>query len=359
MTCCTLLEQDDTSTMETRPTLKTIAFMTGLGVTTVSKALKDAPDISKGTRERVKMIARQVGYRPNRAGVRLRTGKTNVISLILNTQEEVFGLTSHLINGISEHLRDTQYHLVVTPYSHQSDPLDPVRYVVETGSADGVILSRTQPNDPRVRYLQEHGMPFATHGRTRENGDHPFHDFDNAHFANAAVTELAKRGRSFIGLLAPPAQYTYRDHMVEGFERGVQECDLRSMIIPGVTVDSSLTEVRAAIAVLMQRQNRPDAIICGSGASAIATVAAVEQAGETVGGTIDIATKQSTEVLQWLRPEIILYGEDVRRAGRDLAIAVLGAITGEPVSRLQTLIGPSRLAAEPTASAPASRETGP
>ena len=66
-----------------RPTLKTIAFMTGLGVTTVSRALKDAPDIGAETKERVRMVARQLGYQPNRAGVRLRTGKTNVIALVL------------------------------------------------------------------------------------------------------------------------------------------------------------------------------------------------------------------------------------------------------------------------------------
>ena len=57
----------------------------------------------------------QIGYRPNRAGVRLRTGKTNVISLILSVETEVLGLTSHLVYGISEHLAGTPYHLIVTP----------------------------------------------------------------------------------------------------------------------------------------------------------------------------------------------------------------------------------------------------
>lgn len=72
-----------------RPTLKTIAFMTGLGVTTVSRALKDAPDIGAETKERVRLVAKQIGYQPNRAGVRLRTGKTNVISLVLTLEEEI------------------------------------------------------------------------------------------------------------------------------------------------------------------------------------------------------------------------------------------------------------------------------
>jgi LacI family transcriptional regulator len=113
-----------------RPTLKTIAYMTGLGVTTVSRALNDAPDIGQATKERVRLVAKQIGYRPNRAGVRLRTGKTNVISLVLSVENEVLGLTSHVVYGISEYLASTPYHLIVTPYRLGGDPLDPVRYIV-------------------------------------------------------------------------------------------------------------------------------------------------------------------------------------------------------------------------------------
>src|ERR1051325_4243575 len=93
-----------------RPTLKTIAYMTGLGITTVSRALKDAPDIGAETKERVRLVAHQLGYRPNRAGVRLRTGKTNVIALVLSIDEEIMGFSSQMVFGISEVLAGTQYH---------------------------------------------------------------------------------------------------------------------------------------------------------------------------------------------------------------------------------------------------------
>ena len=39
--------------------------MTGYSVTAVSRALKDAPDISEQTKERVRLVANQIGYRPN------------------------------------------------------------------------------------------------------------------------------------------------------------------------------------------------------------------------------------------------------------------------------------------------------
>ena len=156
-----------------RPTLKTIAAETGLAVATVSRALKDASDIGEDTKKRVRETAERLGYRPNRAGVRLRTGKTNVIALVLSTEADVMNHTSKLIYSIAESLRGSAYHLVVMPFFGDQDPMDPVRYIVETGSADGVVLNQTQPDDPRVRYLAAHNLPFATHGRTNMGITHP------------------------------------------------------------------------------------------------------------------------------------------------------------------------------------------
>ena len=215
-----------------RPTLKTIAFMAGLGVTTVSRALKDAPEIGQATKNRVQLIAKQIGYRPNRAGVRLRTGKTNVISLVLNAQSSIMGLTSNMVYGISEVLSQTPYHLTVTPYSLENDPMQPIRYIVETGSADGIIMSRTEPNDPRVRYLTEHGIPFATHGRTEMGIEHPFHDFDNEAFAYLSVKSLLAKGRRRIAMLAGPSpSVTYYRHLDRGFSRAMEEGALRVRLL--------------------------------------------------------------------------------------------------------------------------------
>ena len=204
--------QDDPSA---RPTLRTLADITGLGVSTVSQALRGSPEISEETKRRVRLAAQQAGYRPNRAGVRLRTGKTNVIALILNTEGTALGLVEQMVYGISEALSGTGYHLVVTPYS-LDDPMEPVRYVVETGSADGVIISRIQPDDARVRYLLAHHMPFATHGRTNIGVAHPYVDYDNAAFARAAVDLLARKGRKRLALLQPPTGLSYHGHTLEG-----------------------------------------------------------------------------------------------------------------------------------------------
>lgn len=320
-----------------RPTLKTIAYMTGLGVTTVSRALHDAPDIGQGTKERVRLVAKQIGYRPNRAGVRLRTGRTSVISLILAVETEVLGLTSHLVYGISEFLAHSPYHLIVTPYSMGSDPLDPVRYIVETGSADGIIFSRTEPQDARVRYLSQRGFPFATHGRTEMGIEHPFFDFDNARYGELAAERLVGRGRRRLALLGPPPNLTYSQHMSAGFQRVVDRHDLIDVPIRGVTTDSGHDVIREEIARLMISRRRPDGFVCGSAAAAVAMIAGAEGAGFEVGRDFDVVVKESFNMMRSFRGGIEVVHEDFRRAGMALAEAVVRTIGGTPAAELQIL----------------------
>jgi len=320
-----------------RPTLKTIAFMTGLGVTTVSRALKDAPEIGEETRKRVQLVARQVGYRPNRAGVRLRTGKTNVISLVLNTEEQIMGFVSDIIYGISESLADTPYHLIVTPYSRHKDPMEPVRYIVETGSADGIIISRTEPDDARVRYMRERSFPFATHGRTNMGIDHPFHDFDNDAYSHRAVEALVARGRRRLALLTPPPDLSYYHHTVDGFADALAETGAVEYPFNAVTIDNSMDQIRARTAQAMRRENRPDGFISSAGAATLAMVAGIEDAGLVVGRDVDVVSKQSSKLLHLFRPAILVVNEDFRLAGRELARCVIGSINGQPASALQSL----------------------
>ncbi len=322
-----------------RPTLKTIAFMTGLGITTVSRALKDAPDIGAETKERVRMVARQLGYQPNRAGVRLRTGKTNVIALVLSIDEEIMGFSSQMVFGISEVLSGTPYHIVVTPHSHSKDPMQPVRYILDTGSADGVIISRIEPDDARVRLLTEQNMPFATHGRTDAGLVHPYHDFDNEAYARQAVQRLVARGRKRIALLQPPSKLTYYSHTRAGFLAGLREFGAEEVALHA-TIDTPLAEIRDAVEALMRSPDAPDGIICSSGSAAISVNAGIEAAGKRVGRDVDMVSKQSAPILNWIRPEIITAYEDVRLAGRELAKAVIASIDGVAPDMLQSISQP-------------------
>jgi len=323
-----------------RPTLKTIAYMTGLGITTVSRALKDAPDIGTDTKERVRLVAKQLGYQPNRAGVRLRTGKTNVIALVLSIDEELMGFTSQMVHGISEVLGGTQYHLVVTPHSFQKDPMVPVRYILDTGSADGVIISRIEPDDPRVRLLTERNLPFATHGRTDMGIVHPYHDYDNEAYAYQAVGKLVEKGRRRIAFLSPQSRFSFYIHSRIGFEKGLADFGATEVPMGRVTSETPRDDIRTHAERLMRSAEPPDGIVSISGSSTIALIAGLEAAGKKLGDDLDMVSKQSAEFLNWIRPEIYTVNEDIRQAGRELAKALMARIDGVAPELLQNVAQP-------------------
>lgn len=92
-----------------RPTLKTIADIAGLSVATVSRALANDIKIAKAIREKIHKVAGSLGYVPDRAAQRLRTGKAKVISLILDPHQEVLGFENSLILGLTNAQRATNW----------------------------------------------------------------------------------------------------------------------------------------------------------------------------------------------------------------------------------------------------------
>ena len=324
-----------------KPTLKTIARISGLAVPTVSRALNDAPDIGADTKKLVRKIADEIGYVPNRAGVRLRTGRTNVISLVMSTEHDLMSHTARLIASVAGGLRNTPFHLVVTPYFPDQDPMVPVRYIVETGSADAIIMNQIKPQDPRVAYLMERNFPFATHGRTDWSDRHSYYDYDNEAFGRLAVEKLAERGRKNIFIIAPPADQAYGAHMISGVTNGGAELGLSVTIADGITSDSPSAVVVEHMEALFKNRPEIDAVITASTSSAMAAVAAIEKMGAHVGREIDVYSKEAMPFLRMFRQDILTMSEQVNSAGEFLAKAAIQAVRHPELPPMQSLEVPS------------------
>jgi LacI family transcriptional regulator len=325
-----------------RPTLKTIAAETGLAVTIVSRALSDAPDIGAQTKAQVREVARRVGYRPNRAGVRLRTGRSDVVSILMSQEHDVMGSTARLIHAFASELRDTGFHPIVTPSFDDEDPLAQLRYLRDTGSADAVVIDEGRPEDPRVAFLHEHAIPFVTNGRSRMGVPHGRYDFDNERFAARAVGALAERGRRRLLVVGPPIAQAYAQDIMAGASSVAGRTGMRRERLEDASTDMASGALEAAVAERL-RQGGVDAILCSS--VAVACVGAVEGLGLAVGGEIDIAAKEPHPVLRRLRARIVAVREDAAGAGAFLARAALAAIRdpeAEPMTHLD-VPGPDAL----------------
>ena len=328
------------SLKDKRPTLRNLAAKLGLGVSTVSQALRDSPEIAAATRERVKTAATEAGYIPNRAGVRLRTGKTNILSLVLNPEDDGSGFFTNMIYGISDALAGSRYHLVVTPYSLH-DPMEPIRFIAETHAADGIIISRTTPDDPRVSYLSAANIPFITHGRSELGISHCYYDFDNHAYICEALRRLKLRGRRRVALFGPPPGLTYAAHTLAGFRDGLQATGMEGHVVQDVHSDSASGLLQVAAKALVHVRNRPDAIICTSAREAIAVASGLRAGGMEMGRDYDLVAKPISELARLALPDLIGIEEDHRAAGRELARMLIAHIDGAPVSALQMIAAPA------------------
>lgn len=142
-------------------TLKEIAQTLGISVTTVSKALKNYPDVSKKTRKAVIALAQELNYTPNSFAVNLRTKESKTIGLII--PEVVHHFFSGVINGIIDEGEKNGY-LVVILQSNESLELEKkqVAHLINK-RVDGIImsLSNESNNDAHIKEILQKGIPFV------------------------------------------------------------------------------------------------------------------------------------------------------------------------------------------------------
>ncbi len=120
-------------------TLKQIAEELNISVTTVSKALKDYPDVSARTKGRVKELASTLNYKPNSFAVNLRTKESKTIGLIIPVIVHHF--FANVIKGILSHAEKKGY-LVIILQSNESYELEKkqIDLLLRKG-VDGILIS--------------------------------------------------------------------------------------------------------------------------------------------------------------------------------------------------------------------------
>ena len=323
-----------------KPTLRTIADLTGLAVTTVSRALGNAPQISEATRKRVHGVASEIGYLPDRAAQRLKTGRTNVISVLLEPHEEILGFGTSLMHGLARALQNTPYHLIVTPNFIDRSNVEAVSHIVRNGMADGLIFSRTEPFDPRVRFLLENDFPFVTHGRTEFSTQHPFVDYDNYAFAYEATRRLIAKGRRKVTIILPPKRLTFCQHMLHGFMTAVREAGAAYEIPVEIDLDSPVDRIRDYMRRRVGEPDAPDGYTCPGEVSALATITGMSDHGFSLGVEYDIVAKQTSGLLSQIQPKVETIYEDLTAASEEMGRLLLLRIGGEDPAGLNMLQAP-------------------
>jgi len=258
--------------------LKDIAKDLGVSAAAVCKALRDAPDISPDLKQRVRKRARQLGYQPDLAARSLATRRSYAVGLVIPDLSHSF--FAEIARGAARVLHARGYTLVLAD-SDENPNLE--RQAVEQllgRRVDGMILASAQPAGDASLFqrIREHRTPFVLVDRQHPGHEADFAGSDNCELGRLATAHLIRLGRRRIAHLAC-RQLATGPGRFEGYRRALAECGIgyREELV----VDCRNTDAggREAMAQLLGREPRPDAVFCFSDPVAAGAEQAILEAG--------------------------------------------------------------------------------
>jgi LacI family transcriptional regulator len=187
--------------MARRVTLTDVSRAAGVGIATVSRAMGDHPDVSDATRDRIRAVAKELGYRPSAAARALRRGELRTISIIV--PNFVWGWWEPVVHACIETASDAGYQVLVHPVAERHGGLAASIDTLTDVPTEGVVVISV-PDQQSVREACDRiGIPGVAiddssidiHFASISAANHPG--------AREVVDHLVSTGRSRIAFLGP------------------------------------------------------------------------------------------------------------------------------------------------------------
>lgn len=309
--------------------IKELAKLAGVSITTVTRALQDKPDIKKETKSRVLELAQIHQYRPNILARSLVTNKTYTIGVIVPDLANPF--FPSLIKGAESTLWQAGYSVILADTDF--DPEKEKQTVSEFISrrVDGLIMSPIETQNYRewLDQIRGAGVPFVSLTRL-ENHDADTVVASDKYGSREAVTHLLEMGRNKILYLGNISSHWANSQRIEGYREALVQAgipfepELVRQVSSG-TIDAAAAELRTAFTAGIEFS----AVIAFDDMMALGARKAIFDSGKTIPDDIALVGFDNIELTSL--PEIDLTTVDIPKfeLGRVSARLVLERITDQ------------------------------
>ena len=324
-------------------TLKALAAELGLSVTTVSRALAGYSDVAEATRSRIIAAAEAADYVPNSAGKMLVTGRSGFVGFLLPLRESpIFDpFLGEYIAGLSAGLAERGRDLFMTTVSGTQTELSVLQHIVESGRADGMVLTRIAEEDERVDYLVKRSFPFVAHGRTLNHEGYSWIDTDGQQAFSKLFTWLYDLGHRRIGLLSITEAMTFRRYREDGLlsaiqERGDSTVTLTTQHVPRFDNQSW----GAAIHAMLTTADRPTAIVALTDELALSVLEHAAALGVDVPKSLTVIGYDNIPAARYSTPGLTTFDQSIRSTAQQMAGLLLDVLDS-PEGVQQKLVSPT------------------
>jgi len=256
-------------------TIKDIAEKLNISPSTVSRALKDHPDINPKTRKTVKEIAKQYNYIPNRIAQSLLQNKSYIIGVII--PEIVHHFFSSVISGIENVAHEKGFNVMLCQSKESYEmELKNVETLLSS-HIDGMLISITKETKDftHLENLQEMGIPIAFFDRIAEEIDCDRIIVDDFGGGYKATEHLINQGCKQIAHLYSPLDLLIGRNRYNGYIKAMEDNNMPiydEYLIFCDTYEKAIFETKK----LIDLPSPPDGIFCGNDETAIGAMKAIK-----------------------------------------------------------------------------------
>ncbi|SOC80429.1 transcriptional regulator, LacI family [Salinimicrobium sediminis] len=326
--------------MKPKLTLKQIAFELDVSVSTVSKALRDSPEIGEDTRQKVKAFAKLYNYKPNNIALSLKNRKTRTIGLVL--PEIVHDFFATVISGIEEVANKKGYNVIICLSNNSFDREVMNMEMLANGSTDGFILSVAKETQQKRDYhhLQEvinQGMPVVLVDRVVDEIICDKVIIDDAEGAAKAVQHLIDSGCRSIAIITTVDYVSVGKLRTNGYLNALRKNNItvnEDLILKIEDIDQSQEQIDEFL-----KSRNVDAVFAVNEQFAASAVKALVSKGLTVPEDVLVISFSDGELSRRFMPSLSTvnqHGAEMGARAAQLLIERLERVVDE--ERYQTAI---------------------
>jgi LacI family transcriptional regulator len=313
-----------------RPTQKDVARKAGVSRSTVSYVLNDQTHlkipISADTRQRVLRAIAELGYEPDARAQSLRQGQTKIVGVIIPVIHNPFFW--QILPGISDALQEAGYslHLSHNPLNSQQET-NTIRELMRQRVDGFILLAALKYLSPKLAdYLRKAGRPVVEITATKAEFDHVIHGYSSG--THALMAHLLELGHRRIGFIYGVSQEVQGFDRLLAYHQVLQEAGLSGNEAFEVHCGDALEDAYQAAYTLLNRPDRPTALLVINDMLAIAVMRAAGDLGLTIPGDLSVAGFDDIPFSSYTLPRLTTVSGRAEESGRDAVRLLLRRLAG-------------------------------
>jgi DNA-binding LacI/PurR family transcriptional regulator len=313
------------------PTIKDIAKELEVSISTVSRALRDMPEISPETKKRILDYSKEIDYQPNMVATSLVKRNSHLIGVLVPNMDYFFATA---VKGIDEAAMEAGYTVVISQSneSYGREVANTQRLI--NSQVEGLIVSMSSEtqNLEHFRRIQKKETPLVIFDRDCPDLEASKVILDNEQGGWLATKHLIEQGCKRIAFLGAQKQLSISVSRERGYRRALEEAGIPYR--PELIIHGEFDKDDAYIRTMeeLRRKQKPDAIFAVSDRLAIGAYMAIKDKGLKMPEDVALVGFNDEPITSLLFPSISSVSQPAFEMGKTAARLFIEHLNSETYS---------------------------